>query len=144
MCGSVLAGDLSGIARVIDGATIVIGGTRVRLWGIDAPVRAQTCVGVNGDDYECGQDAAAVLSELTRGQRVACTPHNFYGSGGIAAVCHTDTDELNAEMVRRGWAVDDTKYSGGQYLSAEVRARRERLGIWAGGFEMPWKWHRHQ
>jgi endonuclease YncB( thermonuclease family) len=143
VCGSVSAADLSDIARVIDGATIEIRGTRVRLWGIDAPEREQTCVGANGDPYECGRDAAAVLSELTRDHQVACTPHSFYGYG-IAAVCRTDSDELNAEMVRRGWAVDDTKYSGGRYLSDEVHARRERLGIWAGGFEILWKWrHRH-
>ena len=47
-------------------------------------------------------------------------------------------------MVRRGWAVDYTKYSGGQYLIDEVQARREKLGIWAGKFEMPWAWrYRH-
>jgi endonuclease YncB( thermonuclease family) len=66
---------------------------------------------------------------------VACTPHSFYGYG-IAAMCRTDSGELNAEMVRRGWAIDDTKYSGGRYVSNEVHARRERLGIWAGGLEI--------
>ena len=141
-CGSALAADLSGTARVIDGDTISIGDTQIRLWGIDAPEREQTCVGLNGDIYGCGRDAAAVLSELTRDRQVACTPRDFYRYDGIVAVCRTDSDELNMAMVRRGWAVDDTKYSGGRYLSGEVQARRERQGMWSGRFEMPWEWRR--
>ena len=51
---------------------------------------------------------------------------------------------LNAAMVRRGWAVDFTRYSAGRYQPEEQQARREGLGMWAGRFEMPWEWrHRH-
>ena len=38
-----LAADLQGPARVIDGDTIEIAGRRVRLHGIDAPEADQTC-----------------------------------------------------------------------------------------------------
>src|SRR5262245_41250346 len=37
------AADLAGQATIIDGDTIEIHGTRVRLFGIDAPESAQTC-----------------------------------------------------------------------------------------------------
>ena len=37
--------ELAGTARVIDGDTIEVAGTRVRLWGIDAPEHDQTCQG---------------------------------------------------------------------------------------------------
>jgi endonuclease YncB( thermonuclease family) len=137
------ATDLAGTSRVIDGDTISIADTRIRLWGIDAPEREQTCVGKNGDTYECGRDSAAVLSELTRGRRVECTERDFDRYGRVVAVCRTENGELNMAMVRRGWAVDYTKYSGGRYQSDEQQARREQLGIWAGRFEMPWKW-RHR
>jgi endonuclease YncB( thermonuclease family) len=59
----VCAADLVGTARVIDGDTIAIAGVRIRLWGIDAPERDQTCRGQNGYIYECGRDSAAVLNE---------------------------------------------------------------------------------
>ena len=49
------AAELSGTARVIDGHTITIGDTRIRLWGIDAPEREQTCQGKDSDIYECGE-----------------------------------------------------------------------------------------
>jgi endonuclease YncB( thermonuclease family) len=58
-------------------------------------------------------------------------------------VCRTESGELNAAMVRRGWAVDYTKYNGGRYHSEEQEARRDQLGIWAGRFDMPEQW-RHR
>lgn len=146
LIGSALAADLSGPARVTDGDTIRIGATRIRLWGIDAPERRQTCQGAGGDTYECGRDSAAVLRELIRGQPVTCTERDRDRYGRIVAVCRTDAGELNAAMVRRGWAVDYTHYSGGRYQPEEGQARREHLGIWSGRFKMPWDWryrHRH-
>jgi endonuclease YncB( thermonuclease family) len=38
-----LADDLAGQASVIDGDTLEIHGTRIRLWGIDAPETDQLC-----------------------------------------------------------------------------------------------------
>jgi len=144
LSNSALAADLSGIARVIDGDTIVVGDTHIRLWGIDAPERQQTWQGKKGDVYECGRDSAAVLRELTRDRRIECTPRDHDRYGRIVAVCRTETGEINAAMVRRGWAVDFTKYSHGRYQPEEEQARREKLGIWAGRFEMPSEWrHRH-
>ena len=35
--------DVTGNARVVDGDTIHIGKTKVRLWGIDAPETKQVC-----------------------------------------------------------------------------------------------------
>ena len=137
---SAIAAELAGTARVIDGDTISIADARIRLWGIDAPEREQTCQGTNGDTYECGRDAAAVLSELTRGRRVECAARDHDRYGRIVAVCRTESGELNAAMVRRGWAVDYSHYSGGRYQPEEQQARREALGIWAGRFELPWEW----
>ena len=36
--------DISGPARVIDGDSIEIAGERIRIHGIDAPERSQTCL----------------------------------------------------------------------------------------------------
>ena len=64
------AQNLSGAARVIDGDTIVINGTHIRLAGVDSPERSQTCEGRDGNVYECGRDASAVMVELN--SRPAC------------------------------------------------------------------------
>lgn len=134
--------ELAGMARVIDGDTIALDGTRIRLWGIDAPERLQTCQGKTGEVYECGRDATAVLTELARDRRVECSEKDRDRYSRIVAVCRTASGELNASMVRRGWATDYTQYSHGRYRAEEEAARREGLGIWSGRFEQPAEWRR--
>ena len=47
------ADDLAGQASVIDGDTLEIHGTRIRLWGIDAPESTQLCRGEDSLQYRC-------------------------------------------------------------------------------------------
>src|SRR6266536_4561230 len=95
------AADLSGPVRVIDGDTLDMGGTRIRLWGIDAPEMRQTCQGKNDQTYECGRDSAAVMRELTRDRAVECDSHGLDRYRRIVAVCRTESGEVNAAIVRR-------------------------------------------
>lgn len=53
-----LADDLIGQASVVDGDTLEIHGTRIRLWGIDAPESTQLCRGDDSLQYRCGAQAA--------------------------------------------------------------------------------------
>lgn len=57
--------DHRGTATVIDGDTIEIHGTRIRLNGIDAPESAQPCRDARGKTWRCGQQAALALSDRT-------------------------------------------------------------------------------
>ena len=52
--GGAQAADLAGLPRVVDGDTLVIGGTRVRLVGIDAPETDQFCLNATGVRWTCG------------------------------------------------------------------------------------------
>ena len=137
-----IAAEITGPARVIDGDTLDIAGTRIRLWGIDAPETRQTCEGQDGQTYECGRDSRAVMIELTRDRIVRCDPRDRDRYGRVVAVCQTEASDINAAMVRRGWAVDWPRYSHGAYSPEQEIARRERLGIWSGRFQMPWDWRR--
>jgi endonuclease YncB( thermonuclease family) len=139
LCGPALAEPISGAARVVDGDTLVVQGQRIRLAGIDAPERSQTCAGRGGEVYECGRDAGAVMVELTRWRVVMCEPKDRDRYGRIVAVCGVDgTPDLGAAMVRRGWAVSYRRYDREcRYCADEERARRESLGIWSGRFTMP-------
>lgn len=136
LLGSTLA-NADPAVRVVDGDSLVIDNQRIRLWGIDAPERDQTCEGRDGRTYECGRDATAVMVELTRGQRVTCETRDTDRYGRTVAVCRTPAGELNAAMVRRGWAVVYRRYAKGAYESEEAAARAEHLGIWAGRFTLP-------
>jgi hypothetical protein len=69
----------------------------------------QACQGRNGDSYESGRDSAAGLREMTRDRRVECKERDRDRYGRIVAICNTESGELNAAMIRRGWAVDYTR-----------------------------------
>jgi endonuclease YncB( thermonuclease family) len=56
-CSLAEASDLSGVPRVVDGDTLAIGSTEVRLEGIDAPETNQICLNANGVRWICGIDA---------------------------------------------------------------------------------------
>jgi endonuclease YncB( thermonuclease family) len=137
--------DLSGLADVVDGDTIAIRGsrTRIRLWGIDTPEGKQTCLDRAGLRYLCGARAADALADLIgRNGRVTCTPKDRDRYGRIVAICRVQDRDLNAEMVRQGWAVEYAQYSYGRYSALEAGARRNRLGLWSGTFVKPWDWRR--
>ncbi|KAK9909887.1 hypothetical protein WJX75_009002 [Coccomyxa subellipsoidea] len=55
---------LVGYAKVIDGDTLSVGGRVVRLAGIDAPEREQTCRRSSGRLYLCGEEASQALERL--------------------------------------------------------------------------------
>ena len=52
------AENLAGQASVVDGDTLEIHGTRIRLWGIDAPETTQLCRNDESLQYRCGAKAA--------------------------------------------------------------------------------------
>jgi endonuclease YncB( thermonuclease family) len=133
---------LSGRASVIDGDTIEIHGTRIRLFGIDAPESGQSCT-VQGKAYRCGQQAAFTLSNKIGTQAVECQPKDQDRYGRIVAVCRVEGEDINAWMVARGWALAYRYYSS-DYVRQEQDASSSKIGVWQGDFEPPWDWrHRH-
>jgi endonuclease YncB( thermonuclease family) len=65
-----LAQDIVGRASVIDGDTIEVRGTRIRLSGIDAPESRQTCQ--KPEAWRCGQQSALALSDKLGQANVRC------------------------------------------------------------------------
>jgi endonuclease YncB( thermonuclease family) len=135
---------LSGRARIIDGDTLDLGETRIRLRGIDALEHDQRCTGRGRGGYDCGQQARDALVALIGGATVTCQPDGSETYGRIVATCsvpHRDGDgtvELNAAMVRTGFAFDCTRFSDGAYADEEKAAKSAGSGAWAGRFDFPW------
>lgn len=134
---------VSGPARAIDGDTIAIGSTRVRLWGIDAVERHQWCF-IGQTPWACGEQARTHLSTATAGKIVTCTilSHDRYGR--LVGQCTTAKGDLAENQVRAGWAVDWPLYDREhRYKPVEEDAVRNGRGIWAGDFVLPWIWRKN-
>jgi len=135
--GPVEASDrLVGPARVVDGDTLVVAGTRVRLHGMDAPERGQGCTDAAGQAWECGHWASAMLQDLVQGHSLECTVHYPDRYGRQVATCHVAGTDIGAEMVRRGAAVAYRRYSMA-YVAQEEAARASRRGLWQGAVQGP-------
>ena len=138
--GARAADIIAGPARVIDGDTIEVDGIHVRLFGIDAPEKKQTCSAGDGHDYSCGRVAASALAEKITGRPVRCQPRTTDRYGRTVAVCFDANDEdLNAWLVRSGLAIAYRKYSTA-YVEDEDSARHARRGLWSGEFAEPSDW----
>jgi endonuclease YncB( thermonuclease family) len=70
----VFADNLTGRAGIIDGDTLEIHGTRISLWGIDAPESSQLCRNDESMQYRCGTKAANELYDFISRRPVDCSP----------------------------------------------------------------------
>ncbi|UXN04080.1 thermonuclease family protein [Bartonella sp. HY406] len=133
---------ITGRAFVIDGDTIIIHNTRIRIWGIDAPESKQLCIDNKGQNYRCGQKASFALADwLDKSQPIQCNIQYKDRYKRFVAKCvRADNRDLGDYMVSNGHALDWPRYSQGYYSNAQEKAKQKKSGIWAGSFLEPWQW----
>jgi endonuclease YncB( thermonuclease family) len=128
--------------RAVDGDTLHAGSEHIRLVGIDAPEKQQTCRDARGQAYACGTAATERLAALVAIGRVSCAAQGHDRYGRTLAVCSTaEVDDVGRALVREGLAVSYMDRDG-RYMTAETAARDEGLGLWRGAFERPADWRR--
>lgn len=111
---------LSGPAYIIDGDSLVIKKTQVRLYGVDAPE-------IN---HPYGQKAKWALVSLCKGQTIRAEITAQDAHGRTVAKCFLeDGRDISAEMVKLGLAIDWPKFSGGQYRAFELPNVRKKLWL---------------
>lgn len=131
-----------GRPSVIDGDTLDIRGTRIRLSGVDAPESDQLCEDAAGGSYRCGKTSAFALADWIGARNVSCASEGQDQYGRTLARCRLGGADVGDWMVRHGHAVDYRRYSRGAYAAAEREARDGRRGVWAGRFTLPADWRR--
>ena len=138
--------NITGTAKVIDGDTITINGTKIRFSGIDAPEsyfygQTQYCQKPNGKIWACGKKATAKLKELINNQEVKCTDEGRDKYDRTLSICYVNGVDLQSEMVKSGMAIAYLKYSR-RYENEMVEAMTNRVGMWSGNFLDPEDWRK--
>ncbi|MCO4776022.1 MULTISPECIES: thermonuclease family protein [Lentibacter] len=111
---------LEGAAFVVDGDTILIMKTQIRLFGIDAAEM----------NHPYGKKAKWALVDLCNGQCIRAEIMSEDNHGRTVAKCFLpDGRDLSAEMVKLGLAIDWPKFSGGIYRDMEVEGVRNKLWL---------------
>ena len=140
---------ISGFAKVVDGDTIKINSKKIRLYGIDAPEKKQKCKKTYltisfmsfTKDYMCGEVSTQKLIKKINKQKLNCTILDVDRYKRLIGECFKRNINLNSWMVSNGYAVAYRRYSK-KYVSDEINAKNNKLGIWQGKFEMPWDYRR--
>jgi endonuclease YncB( thermonuclease family) len=115
---------------VVDGETLRLGDTVVRLAGIRAPERGRSCSGGTGGVQDCGVAAANALAGLVRTHPVACELRGRDGLRRSLAACTAGSTDLSLALLAAGWAEADQ--SSGDFAAAERAAQAAQRGLWAG------------
>jgi endonuclease YncB( thermonuclease family) len=136
--------EVSGTPRIVDGDTVEIGQTKMRLVGIDAPETDQICLNANREKWACGIAARDELIRHSNEQLWECTTIGTDRYGRSLANCFIEGEDVSKWMVRSGWALSFVRYSHA-YDADEAAAREAGAGLWAGSFIAPWDWrHRNR
>ncbi len=111
---------LKGSAYIIDGDSLVINKTQIRLFGVDAPELT----------HPFGQKAKWALVRMCKGQSVTAKVTDVDNHGRTVARCFLeDGRDISAEMVKAGLAIDWPRFSGGQYKALEVPNARKKMWL---------------
>lgn len=112
--------EVMGAAYVVDGDTIVIKGTQIRLFGVDAPEM----------NHPFGKKAKWALVRMCKGQSVRAELVAVDAHDRTVAKCYLpDGRDLSAEMVKQGLAIDWPKFSEGVYAHLETPDARKKMWL---------------
>ncbi|KQI72071.1 nuclease [Loktanella sp. 5RATIMAR09] len=125
----------NGTVRVIDADTIDVGGTRVRLFGIDAPEMGQPC-SADGRQWDCGAWTRDAVRNRFEGTYARCQQRDIDRYGRIVAQCAVDGQDMGQLIVYSGMAWAFRRYSETYDLDEKAAAIAER-GLWAVDVQMP-------
>ena len=139
-----------GIPKVIDGDSLEINNNKIRLFGIDAPEKKQTCKKpyliiffLNFQrDYKCGQMATNELKNFINNRTIRCISESKDRYNRYLSTCYIKKIDINSWLVKNGYAVAYKKYSR-KYILEEQHAKKNELGIWKGTFQNPEEWRRN-
>ena len=131
------AKPIEGRASAAAGDILRVDNKLIRLAGIEAPDRQQSCTRQPGNKkWRCGEQAQAALERLLRGKTVSCLPAGTDDAERITAKCMVDGRDLAADLVTEGHAFAASSLFGG-YAFLEAEAKQKKAGVWAGDAERP-------
>lgn len=111
---------ISGRAHVIDGDTIAIRGTKIRIAGIDAPEL----------DIPWGQKAKWAMVSICKGNVVTAELDGERSYDRLVGTCYlADGRDIGAELVKQGLALDLPCFSRGKYRDLEPADARRKLAF---------------
>ena len=126
------ANEIRGVATVLSGDLLSVSKQKIRLFGIVAPSKTQSCL-VNAAVMRCGIVSWAALIKMAEGAYLTCDIEESMPKkvGVIFATCYAGEHDIAEEHVRSGWAKAFASQTG-RYKVDEDDAKQSSRGLWAG------------
>jgi endonuclease YncB( thermonuclease family) len=124
-----------GQAEVVGPAMLSLGGKRIVLYGVDAPVKGQPCY-AGSKIWDCSTASAKILLNLIGTQEITCEQRRSDQFGRVFAICRAGEVDINRALVEAGMAAAIPKETT-DYVAAEAAAKAKGIGIWRGPFMSP-------
>lgn len=137
----VVAADVSGKIRVIDGDTFDVRGVRIRLHGIDAPEQGQTCTTPEGATWGCGAWVTEAVTKSFDGKATRCEAVDTDRYGRMVARCFVGGRDVARSLVQDGLAMAYRKYAM-DYVRDERKAAALDVGLHASDMQSPAQFRR--
>ena len=140
LSGLTMTADATQVAMV-DGDTLRLRDTVIRLRGVAAPARGTGCGAVAGHTpvagrtVDCGGRASVILAGLVSHGRTECRLDGRDAGGRPLGLCRSGGVEINRAVVESGWALAEPDQPA--LDAAEHAARAQRRGLWAAGAAQP-------
>jgi endonuclease YncB( thermonuclease family) len=106
----------------------------IRLSGLTAPERDDTCPAPQGKTWPCGRVGQTALARLIRSRAIECVFAGRAPDGALLGRCTVAATDINEWVVRRGWARADVAST---YAEALAAARQDGSGLWSKGEAQP-------
>lgn len=133
----------SGKAFIIDGDTLKINDTKIRLVGVDAPEISQKCK-IRGHVENCGEVVKLRLVQATSTKDVTCYDHGKDYFGRILGECYVEDLNINKWLLREGLAVYYYNKDFKSYKIFEILAKQDKVGLWDSEFQNPKDYRKQQ
>lgn len=118
-CATPVDQIFSGHASALDGDTVLVAGTRIRLFGIEAIEWHNPL----------GKETKEQLEKLVEDESIVCNVLHYDKFRRPVARCRAGGFDIAAEMVRRGWAANSDRFTD-DYSELESMARSSCKGFW--------------
>lgn len=122
---------ITGRASVAGSDMLRIDRTNIRLDGIEALDREQTCQRSDNRQWRCGDAAQTALGRLIGGRQIRCEPTAKESDGTVRAACFVGTTDIAATLVKGGHVLAEAAMMP-RYRAEQGEARDAKAGVWSG------------
>ncbi|WP_457661943.1 thermonuclease family protein [Sinorhizobium medicae] len=127
------------------GDTWIYESREFRLFGVQSCLRGTTFRSPEGDEVDCGMRSIASIAALFSTGSIGCQPVGHAKDDATFVVCAAEIDratvDVGTALISSGAAFAAAFPSGapvsGAYAIAEIAAKDNRSGLWAGTFVHP-------